>query len=69
MTKKELLYLKDAIEHEKNIISVCEETLNFLEEEELINFIEKEVKKHKKTENELMCVMEDKSNEWSTINE
>ena len=63
MTQKELLYLEDAIKHERNIISICEESLNFLEDEDLIGFMEKEVKKHNKMEKELMNVMEDKSNE------
>ena len=32
MTQKELLYVEDAIGHEKNIISICNETLNCLED-------------------------------------
>ena len=34
MTQKELLYLEDAIGHEKNIISIVEDTKERLEDEE-----------------------------------
>ena len=33
MTQKELLYVEDAIGHEQNIISICQESINFLEDE------------------------------------
>ncbi len=63
MTQKELSYLEDAIGHEKNIISICDETINMLEDEELISFFEKEIKYHEKLKNELMDLLEEKSNE------
>lgn len=68
MTQKELSYLEDAIGHEKNIISICDETINMLEDEELISFFEKEIKYHEKLKNELMDLLEEKSNEWSIVN-
>ena len=40
MTQKELLYVEDAIGHEKNIISICNETVNMLEEDDLVSFME-----------------------------
>ena len=46
MTQKELLYLEDAIGHEKNIISICNESLSYLGDDTLVTFIESEIKKH-----------------------
>ena len=63
MTQKELLYFKDAIEHEKNIISICEESINLLEDEDLISFFEEEIKKHIKTKDDLINLMEGLVNE------
>ena len=68
MTQKELLYIEDAIGHEENIISVCNETLNYLEDEALVSFLSKEVKKHMTMKEKLLKVLEDKANEWSIIN-
>lgn len=63
MTQKELLYIEDAIGHEENIISVCNETLNYLEDEALVSFLSKEVKKHMTMKEKLLKVLEDKANE------
>ena len=63
MTQKELLYLEDAIEHEKNIISICQETINYLQNEELINFLEDELNGHRNTKEKLMNILEVKANE------
>ena len=63
MTQKELLYVEDAIGHEKNIIDICNETMNFLSDESLISFMEKEIKKHTTTYEKLLKCLEDKSNE------
>lgn len=63
MTQKELLYIEDAIGHEDNIICICNETSCMLEDEELISFMNEEVKKHTKTKNMLMKLLEDKANE------
>lgn len=63
MTQKELLYLEDAIGHENNIISIVNETINCLEDEELVSFLEKELSGHKSTLKRLMKKLEDKSNE------
>ena len=61
MTQKELLYLEDAIGHEQNIISICEESVNFLEDDSLVTFLEKEIKKHQALEKKLMNLMEGKA--------
>ena len=46
MTQKELLYVEDAIKHENNMIGILNETIGLLEDENLISFIESELKKH-----------------------
>ena len=63
MTQKELLYVEDAYGHEKNIISILEDTINNLKDENLISFIEKEIKKHKTMQEKLMNLLEGKENE------
>ena len=63
MTQKELSYVEDAIGHENNIIGICNETINMLEDEDLVSFMEKEVKKHEKMRKELMDMLEVKSND------
>ena len=63
MTQKELLYLEDAVKHEENIIKICEETVNLLEDEKLVTFMKKEIKKHENMKCELMDILEVKCNE------
>ena len=63
MTEKELLYFEDAIWHEKNLISICEESINMLEDGEVISFLESEKERHNVLLNKLMNVLEDKANE------
>lgn len=62
MTQKELLYLEDAIGHEKNIIDICTESLNNMEDKNLISFLEKQLENHKQTKEELLNMLEVKSN-------
>ncbi len=63
MTQKELLYVEDAVGHEQNIIKILDESLANLEDEKLVTFMEKEVKKHASTLKKLLNKLEDKSNE------
>ena len=63
MTQKELLYLEDAIKHEENLINICNDNIECMEDEELISFMKKEIKKHEKFKEKLINFMEDKSNE------
>lgn len=63
MTQKELSYIEDAIGHEKNIISICKETNNYLQDETLKNFIESEITKHEETKNNLINMLGGKANE------
>ena len=63
MTQKELLYLEDAIGHEQILIDVCNYTIDSLEDDELIKFMESEVEKHTKMKEELLGFMEGLDNE------
>jgi hypothetical protein len=63
MTQKELLYFEDAILHECSIISICEETLNHLEDEKLVSFIENELHEHTVLKEKLMNLLEENSHE------
>ncbi len=63
MTQKELLYVEDAVGHEQNIIKILDESLANLEDENLVSFLEKEVKKHGNTLQKLLKMLEEKSNE------
>ena len=63
MTQKELLYVEDAIGHEDNIICICDNIKESLTDEQLICFIENETKKHIKTRDLLIGLLEDKANE------
>ena len=63
MTQKELLYVEDAVGHEQNIIKILDESLANLEDDTLVSFMEKELKKHASTLKKLLSVLEDKSNE------
>ena len=54
MTQKELLYFEDAIGHEKNIILICDESINKIDDEELLSFFEKEKDIHEELLNKLI---------------
>ena len=68
MTEKELLYVEDAIGHENTIIKVCEETVQYLTDENLISFMKNELKEHENTKQNLLEMLEVKSNEWPNFN-
>ena len=68
MTEKELLYVEDAIGHENTIIKVCEETVQYLTDENLISFMKDELTKHENTKQKLLEMLEVKSNGWSIVN-
>ena len=63
MTQKELLYVEDAILHEKNTISILNESINLLESDDLVTFLEAEVKKHNNMCKKLTKLLEDSCNE------
>ena len=51
------------LNHEHIIINVCNETINQLEDEDLISFIENEISIHETNKNNLMSLLEDCANE------
>lgn len=63
MTQKELLYVEDAIGHEQSIINIINESINNMEDEELINFLQAECKKHTSMKEKLINMLEAKANE------
>lgn len=63
MTQKELAYFEDAIGHENNIISILDESVKKLQDENLISFLNSEKEKHAATLQDLMNMLEGKVNE------
>ena len=63
MTQKELLYLEDAYSHENIIINICNDIIEALESEDLVSFMEREVKKHCSYMEKLGNFLEEKSDE------
>ena len=63
MTEKEMLYLEDAVGHEKNIIKICDETIKMMDDDNLINFMQNQKELHMQTKEKLMNIMEEKYNE------
>ncbi len=63
MTQKELLYVEDAYNHEKNIIDICIDISNRLDDTRLVNFIDEEIKKHETMKNKIYKLLESKANE------
>lgn len=59
MTQKELLYVEDAIGHEKNVSSIIEEKIEMLEDKNLQTFMKNELKKHQLIESKLMNLLEE----------
>ena len=63
MTQKELLYLEDATNHEKSLISIIGETINNLQDEKLIDFMKQEQEKHNDIKERLLNILEVKASE------
>lgn len=63
MTQKELLYVEDAIGHETSIIEIIKESINFMDDDELINCLESDLNKHVNLKNKLTNLLEEKTNE------
>ena len=62
MTQKELSYVEDVIGHLTNIISICNEMIKMLTDEELITFIQGEITKHTNNKQNLIDLLEVKVN-------
>ena len=63
MTQKELSYVEDAIGHETNIITIVENITKNLQDEDLVSFMEEEIKTHTSIKEKLISLLEEKSNE------
>lgn len=63
MTQKELNYVEDAIKHESNISSIIEQSIEYLEDENLISFMEEQLENHKALHKKLVKLLEDKADE------
>lgn len=63
MTNKELAYFEDAINHETNIISIVQNSIDNLEDEKLIEFLSDELILHKQTKDNLLDMLEEKAHE------
>ena len=63
MTQKELLYVEDAIMHEKNIISLCDLMIDSFEDEDASAFVLKECKKHNNMLEKLEHLLKEKAND------
>ena len=63
MTQKELLYVEDAIGHECNIISICNDIASNLQDKELVSFMQKEIKTHESMKEKLIKKLEECANE------
>jgi len=59
MTQKELLYLEDAYNHEKNIIDIY----NNIEMDVVEDFMTKELKRHELMKNKIKKLLEMKAND------
>ena len=63
MTEKELLYMEDAIGHEQNIISIIDESIKKLEDENLITFMQNQKENHSSTLDNLMTTLKEAAHE------
>ncbi len=63
MTQKELLYLEDAIGHEKNIIKILNDSKEKVEDSMLITFLENEIKLHELRKENLLEKLKEESYE------
>ena len=62
MTQKELLYVEDAVEHEKSIINLCNDFLNELEDNNLRDFVTNQIDSHEEMKSKLLSLLEEEAN-------
>lgn len=63
MTQKELLYVEDAIEHEKTIITMINSTIEQLEDADLADYMNGELLVHQKHESNLLSLLKECAND------
>ena len=57
MTQKELDYIKDAIEHEDNVIKILNDNIKNMKDDGLVKFLKKEIKTHQDIHKKLMTLL------------
>ena len=62
MTQKELLYVEDAIMHEKRILDICNDLLTHIDDENITDFINGEINNHEIIRENLLNILEAKQN-------
>ena len=63
MTQKELLYVEDAINHEKSIIQILSDAINNLNDENFVSYMQNEQATHEKIKNDLITLLKETANE------
>ena len=58
MTQKELLYVEDAICHEKVIINCINNIIDDLDDEDLVDYMNNELETHEEMNKDLMNLLE-----------
>ena len=61
MTQKELLYMEDAISHEKIMIDILNDMITKCNDK-IANYFQKEIEKHQNLKSELMEKLKEKAN-------
>jgi hypothetical protein len=57
MTQKELLYVEDAIGHENSVIAYLEDAKDGLEDNSLVDYVVKEIRKHENMREKLIDLL------------
>lgn len=63
MTQKELLYVEDAICHEDILITCINDIIKRLDDDNLIDYMKKDLKTHKKMKDNLINLLKENINE------
>ena len=67
MTQKELAYIEDAIGHENNIISILDNMIDSINDDDLVSYMNEEITNHQDMLSQLIELLEVEDDEW-TIN-
>ena len=62
MTQKELLYVEDAFGHEETIISVINDMIDSLDDDNLVSYMEAQLEKHESIKEQLITLLEECNN-------
>ena len=63
MTQKELLYVEDAICHENEVMMVLQETMNMLDDEQLVDYLDNQIEIHEGIYNSFISLLKENANE------